>query len=262
MVLNIALEGIDGVGKTTQIQRLEEFFKNKDYTVKTITQPHETELMQYMKQHTLDQHEIALIMAADRSITLNQIQPEDYDIIFWDRSILSSYAYNTNETVDDKFITDINRYFPEMDLYIIIENSQILDNPDYSNYDDHQKIIRKYQRLHQENPNIVKVPYIPGEKNQVFENIVVKIFEELPKCGWCGRLFTRTNKYRKYCCENCSKNARKDQNRIHSLKYYYTYKELIPERLGSYGANLHSHKCEDNEKEHQLIQNEKKRLGI
>ena len=36
MILHIALDGIDGLGKTTQIKKLKEFLTKKSYNVKTL----------------------------------------------------------------------------------------------------------------------------------------------------------------------------------------------------------------------------------
>ena len=266
MVIHIAVEGVDGVGKTTQLEHLKTFFTKKKYKVTIIRQPNTPELIDFMKNCFLQQEELALIMALDRLITYNQMKFffHHYDIIFWDRSILSSYAYNTNDIVDDKFITDINRYFPDMDLYIVIDNPEFLEKSDYQNdtITDEQKIIKKYQKLIKENKNVIGIPYIDGEPNQVFENIVQTIYEYFPRCNWCGHIFKKTTENRKYCKKICSENAREEQNRINALEHYHKHKDEKPPKLGSYGANLHSHRNEDYKKEAELIQNEKRRLRI
>ena len=212
MVLHIAIEGVDGVGKTTQLEHLKTFFTKKNYNVTILKQPNSPELIDFMKTYFLNKSELALIMALDRLILYNSMKVflHRYDIIFWDRSILSSYAYNTDETVDEKFITDINRYFPDMDLYIVIDNNEFLEKADYQNNNDEdkQKIIKKYQKLVSENNNIKTVPYIYGEENKVFESIVQTIYEYFPRCNWCGHVFKKTTENRKYCKKICSDYAR------------------------------------------------------
>lgn len=266
MVLHIAIEGVDGVGKTTQLEHLKKFFTKKKYEVTIIKQPNTPELIKFMQDYFLSQEELALLMAVDRLITYNGMRHffHYYDIVFWDRSILSSYAYNTTETVDDKFITDINRYFPDMDLYIVIDNHKFLEKSDYQNDTtaDEQKIILKYQKLVSENKNIISIPYIDGAENKVFESIVQTIYEYFPRCNWCGHVFKKTTENRKYCKKSCSDYAREEQNRINALKHYHDHKDEKPAKLGSYGANLHSHMNPDHEKEKRLIQNEKRRLRI
>lgn len=266
MVLHIAIEGVDGVGKTTQLEHLKTFFTKKNYNVTIVKQPNSPELIDFMKTYFLNKSELALVMALDRLILYNSMKVffHRYDIIFWDRSILSSYAYNTDDTVDDKFITDINRYFPDMDLYIVIDNNEFLEKADYQNNNDEdkQKIISKYQKLISENNNIKTVPYIYGEENKVFESIVQTIYEYFPRCNWCGHVFKKNTENRKYCKKSCSDYAREEQNRKNALEHYHKHKDEKPAKLGSYGANLHSHMNPDHEKEKQLIENEKRRLRI
>ena len=267
MTLHIALEGLDGVGKTTQLEHLKRFFTKKDYEVTICKQPNNDQLIDIMKTHTLTNYQLALLMAADRSMTYEMMKSLKndyglgYDIIFWDRSILSSYAYNTDIDVPTKFITDINKYFPEMDLYIVIENDEFLETPDYSKkYND--DVALKYQKLIQGNENIISVPYVKDHPNKVFESIVQTIYDFFPRCNWCGHVFKKTTEHRTYCRKKCSDNAREEQNRINALAHYHRYKEDKAPKLGSYGANLHSHRNKDYEKEHELIKNEKRRLKI
>ena len=90
------------------------------------------------------------------------------------------------------------------------ESDKILRKQDYTNTSD---IIHKYEKLMQGNDNIASVDYLPNKKDEVFENIVKKCFEYLPKCNWCGRIFTKSTKNKKYCSSKCRKYAREEQNR-------------------------------------------------
>ena len=53
MTLHIALEGIDGVGKSTQVDRLLDFFKNKEYCVRKAVQPVNEEVIHILKNYQL-----------------------------------------------------------------------------------------------------------------------------------------------------------------------------------------------------------------
>jgi thymidylate kinase len=263
MVIHIAIDGIDGVGKTTQAIRLVKFFHKKNYKVAYLNQPHQKDIIYILQNRKLSNDQIALLMAVDRSITYYENNFKDFDIVVWDRSILSSYVYNTDEKVNKEFIKNINRYFPPMDLYIIITADKILAKQDYTNTDD---IIHKYEKLVQGNDNIASVKYIPNNIDEVFENIVKKCFEKLPKCNWCGRIFTKSTKNKKYCSTKCRKYAREEQNRENNRNYYNRYKDTLTERqkgqLGSYGANLHSKPDTDFEKEKQKIKKGMKALKL
>ena len=263
MTLHIALEGIDGCGKTTQAIRLAKFFHKKNYKVAYMNQPSQRDIIYILQNRKLSNDQIALLMAVDRSITYYENNFNDLDIVIWDRSIISSYVYNTDEKVNNEFIKNINKYFPSMDLYIIIETDKILAKQDYTKTEN---IITKYQRMLSENDNITSVKYVPNKMDEVFESIVKKCFEHLPKCNWCGRLFTKSTKNKKYCSSKCRKYAREEQNRENNRNYYNRYKDTLTERqknqLGSKGANLHGKADKDIEQEKRKVKNAMKSIGL
>lgn len=265
MTLHIALDGIDGTGKTTMIKKLDEFLTRKSYNVKTLIQPRDKTILYILNTYNLVNSEIALLMALDRSLTWNNEKLDEFDIVLWDRSILSSYVYNTDENVKASFIRNINRYFPEMDIYIVIRSVEILQEQDYTSQCS-DKLIQKYDVLIDGYKKVHKVDYIPGDPEKVFENIVDTIFTELPTCKWCGKLFTKTVSNKKYCSKKCKDYAKEEQNRNNFRNFYNRYKDTMSEAkkgaLGSKGANLHGRANNDPEVELKLINNEKRRLGL
>lgn len=254
MTLHIALNGIDGTGKATMIKKLNEFFTKKSYNVKTLLPVQDKTILSILNCYNLTLSEIALLMAIDRSLTWNWEDLSQYDIVLWEDSILSSYVYNTDETVKASFIRSINRYFPEMDIYIVIRK------------DGNSKEIQKFDVLIDGYKNVHKVDYIPEDPSKVFEEIVDTIFTELPTCKWCGRLFTKTASNKKYCSKKCKDYAKEEQNRENFRNYYNRYKDTMSESkkgaLGSKGANLHGRANTNPEVELKLINNEKRRLGL
>lgn len=254
MTLHIALDGIDGNGKATMIKKLNEFFTKKSYNVKTLLPVQDKTILSILTSHNLTLSEIALLLAVDRSLTLNHKDLGQYDIVLWEGSILSSYVYNTDETVKASFIRSINGYFPEMNIYIVIRK------------DGNSKEIQKFDVLIDGYKNVHKVDYILGDPSKVFEEIVDIIFTELPTCKWCGRLFTKTASNKKYCSDKCKSFAKEEQNRNNFRNYYNRYKDTMSESkkgaLGSKGANLHERANTNPEVELKLINNEKRRLGL
>ena len=254
MTLHIALDGIDGTGKTTMIKKLDEFLTKKSYNVKTLIQPQDKTILSILDNYNLTLSEIALLMAIDRSLTWNWEDFDQYDIVLWDKSILSSYVYNTDENVKASFIRNINKYFPEMDIYIVIHKN------------GNSKEIQKFDVLIDGYKNVHKVDYIPGDQEKVFDEIVKTVFTVLPTCKWCGRLFKKTASNKKYCSEKCKTFAKEEQNRENFRNFYNRYKDTMSETkkgaLGSKGANLHGRANKDHEVELKLINNEKRRLGI
>ena len=264
MVQHISLEGIDGVGKSTQVDLLVDFFRKKKYKVRKAVQPVNEEVINILKQYKLLPHEIALLMAFDRSFSYYMEDWEEYDIVIWDRSILSSYVYNTDDNTPSFFIKQINRYFPLMDLYIIITHDNLLKGADYQNNND--TIIQKYGEIAETHPNTITTPYLPDEPEKMTTNIIRLIFDNLPRCEWCGRIFTPTSTHKKYCRKKCSEEAFKEQCRTNNRNYYNRYKNVMSERkkggLGSKGANLHGRADTNPVRELEKVRNAKRALGL
>ena len=263
-MLHVAIDGIDGVGKSTQIDKLIEFFKKKNYKVRKAIQPVCPEVISILKNYNLSNHEIALLMAFDRSLSYYGENWDEYQIIFWDRSILSSYAYNTDKNTPAFFIKQINRYFPLMDLYIIITTDDLMEDADYQS--TNKNIIKKYNELAETHNNTVTTPYLPDEPDKMTKNIMQLITDHLPRCEWCGRIFTPTQAHKKYCTAECSTEANREQCRENNRNYYNRYKDVMSERqkggLGSKGANLHGRADPNPIAELQKVRNAKRALGL
>ena len=238
---------------------------SKSYNVKTLTQPGFNPIISILKDYNLTIPEKELLLAADRSITFNQENFEEYDVVLWDRCILTSYAYHTDETIKSPFIRNINKFSPEMDLIIVITHYEYTQEQNFSNrvcYD----LIGKYDELIREFSNVFEVKYLPDDPTGVLDKIVEIIFSELPTCRWCGKLFRKSVFNKKYCCDKCKKFAKEEQNRDNFRNYYNRYKDTMSESkkgaLGSKGANLHGRANKDPEVEARLINREKMRLGL
>lgn len=245
MTLHIALDCTEHSQKSTQVKFLQEFFTKKSYRVKTVTQPQDKIITYMLNNYNLTLSEISLLMAADRSLSWSNNDFTDYDIIIWNGCVLTNL---TDDNVRPSFIKCINKFFPVMDLYVLInpdENSEVLA----SNY-----------------PNVFSLQSVGEKPEIVFKNVLEIIFENLPTCRWCGRLFTKTISNKKYCSDKCKHYAKEEQNRENFRNYYHKYKDTMDETkkgaLGSRGANLHAHANSNHEVEYRLINNEKRRLGL
>lgn len=103
------------------------------------------------------------------------------------------------------------------------------------------------------------------------------------KCGWCGKKFERSYKYRKYCSEKCSYEALLERNRQVSKKIYEYNKKIRktikyeyinnkgyfpkgftefdePNTIGE--SKLKGKPNENKKKEYELIQKELRRIGL
>lgn len=97
----IALDGPDGVGKTTQLDLLTEYFQKKNKTVHTTRASGGTEIGEELRKVSLSHHPrpaqtdvfISLAMFSALADDL-RIQKHKYDVILIDRSPLAMVAYN------------------------------------------------------------------------------------------------------------------------------------------------------------------------
>ena len=120
----IVFEGIDGSGKSTQIQLLKEWLEANGFRVETFVEPTDSEvgkLIREILQHPDAQTEkvqktLALLFAADRMLIMDKLEDES-KIIISDRSFISSLAYQ--EPVE--WIEILNRYAKKPDLLILLD---------------------------------------------------------------------------------------------------------------------------------------------
>jgi predicted nucleic acid-binding Zn ribbon protein len=81
------------------------------------------------------------------------------------------------------------------------------------------------------------------------------------KCPICGKTFTKTHNRQKYCTKECSKEAKRRQDRIHFSRWYTKNKRRVWANKKGTGY-LGPHRHEDPEKEQQAIKTELQRLKL
>ena len=120
----IVFEGIDGAGKTTQIQMLAEWLESNGFRVETLREPTDSkvgvlirEILQQPDAQTEEvQRILGLLFAADRLFIMDRLEDES-KIIISDRSFLSSLVYQD----DAEWIEVLNRYAKRPDLLILLD---------------------------------------------------------------------------------------------------------------------------------------------
>ena len=120
----IVFEGIDGAGKTTQIQMLKEWLEANGFRVETVVEPTESEvgnLIHRILKHPDAQTEkfqniLALLFAADRMFLMDELEDKS-KIIISDRSFISSLAYQDNS----EWVEVLNKYAKRPDLLILLD---------------------------------------------------------------------------------------------------------------------------------------------
>ncbi len=120
----IVFEGIDGAGKSTQIQMLKEWLEANGFRVETLVEPTDSEVGKLIRKilqrpdATTEniQKTLGLLFAADRMLIMDKLEDES-KIIISDRSFISSLAYQ--EPSD--WIEVLNRYAKKPDLLILLD---------------------------------------------------------------------------------------------------------------------------------------------
>ena len=89
-------------------------------------------------------------------------------------------------------------------------------------------------------------------------------YKDIEKCIWCGQKFIKNHHSEKYCCDECRTDARRQQLRNRSHRWYHRHKHELTEkqRWGLGSGTLGEHMHDDFEKEQNVIQKELQRLRI
>jgi dTMP kinase len=124
----IAIEGIDGAGKTTQAKRVVRRLKSLGYRAAYTSEPTNTSIGRLIKKELsgriTNPHKQALLFAADRiDHVYRVIRPlmEKGFIVVCDRYLYSSFAYQGVLTRDVGWVREINRMAPPPSLAILID---------------------------------------------------------------------------------------------------------------------------------------------
>ena len=202
----ITFEGIDGSGKSTQIQMLEHEFNKLGVEYKTFREPGGTELSEKIRKILLDKENIELISTAESllfaaaraQLTAEQIKPaiEKGEFVICDRFTDSTIAYQgygrgldikqleainyiatAGLTPDITFILDINPEAAAMRM-----EAEVSDRMEETGVDFFRRIRGGYRQIKDQNPNRYRL--INGEQSpeNVFKEIkeiIVKQFEEV-----------------------------------------------------------------------------------
>ncbi|MBN2333959.1 dTMP kinase [Candidatus Bathyarchaeota archaeon] len=131
----IVIEGIDGSGKSEQLQRLAKRLKKRGYKLVTAREPTKVypvgRLIERVlrKEEQVSEEALALLFAADRADhTERKIKPalEEGAVVVSDRYVYSSLAYQTRgmgKELDLGWVRMINRYALEPDAVIFLDIS-------------------------------------------------------------------------------------------------------------------------------------------
>ena len=150
----IVLEGIDGAGKSTQTELLNDWLIGKGYDTKKIVEPTTSDIGKVIRKELLNpestndinQQRLTLLFAADRLTLKEEILDAKGSknlIIISDRSFYSSICYQNNSSVDKNWIYEVNLHTPRPDLTILLD----LDEKEAINRCDREEVFENIQFL-------------------------------------------------------------------------------------------------------------------
>ncbi|MDR2830918.1 MAG: dTMP kinase [Methanobrevibacter sp.] len=123
----ICIEGIDGAGKSTQLDYIKEWLIESGFEAKKVHEPTDSSVGKLLRKLLKNsdancedmQKVFGLLFAADRLILKNELEKyeDNNEIIISDRSFYSSLAYQPHED----WICSINKYVKKPDLVILID---------------------------------------------------------------------------------------------------------------------------------------------
>ena len=121
----VAIDGPNGVGKSTLIEAIKIKMESLDYIVYTTKEPTNTELGRFIRQFAEEHSGISLacLVAADRyEHIVNEIVPElkKGKLVITDRYILSSLILQEIDGVSDTFILNSNTEIIKPDLQLAV----------------------------------------------------------------------------------------------------------------------------------------------
>ncbi|MCG2882932.1 MAG: dTMP kinase [Candidatus Nanopusillus sp.] len=195
----IAIEGIDGSGKTTIANLLYNELSKKYNKIILMKEPYDKDLSKKIKEIILKEHEknldfgylLALLFTADRSIKNIDLKKylNDGYIIISDRSIYSSFSYQIlYEGIDIEWLKCISKYIIKPDITFVLDidpkiameriNSRGKSLTSYENIEFLKKVRENFLKLKEIFPedNII---YINGEeKPEYILNKILNIIEK------------------------------------------------------------------------------------
>ncbi|MDR3223868.1 MAG: dTMP kinase [Methanobrevibacter sp.] len=189
----ICLEGIDGAGKSTQLNYVGEWLIESGFKVRKVCEPTNSDvgklLRKLLKSPDANREDMqkvfGLLFAADRLILKNELEKyeENNEIIISDRSFYSSLAYQIHQD----WINSLNKYAKKPDLVILIDITpdlamkRCLKDDTFENKSFLNDVRENYLKLLSKNENFRKVDGSNGE-NKVKSDIKKAI---APLLGIC-----------------------------------------------------------------------------
>ncbi|AGN17274.1 dTMP kinase [Methanobrevibacter sp. AbM4] len=192
----IVFEGIDGAGKTTQIELLKDWLVNNGFQVETVVEPTDSDIGKLIRKLLQDenatseymQKTLGLLFAADRTLLMNDIESfqKENKVVISDRSFYSSLVYQ--EPAD--WIEEINKFVKIPDMVILLDLdlktsvSRTEGRDEFENEEFLSSVKDKYLELADKHDNFTVIDGNSGPR-MVAHNIKIKVAPLLGICKDC-----------------------------------------------------------------------------
>lgn len=206
--LFITMEGTDGAGKTTQINRLAQYFEDKGYKVICTREPGGTPISEKIREIIIDKNntemtdmtEALLYAAARAQHTQEVILPalKEGDIVISDRFVDSSVVYQGfARSIGERLIKSINKYAvgdlePDITFFLKLKpedglarkrEQAELDRLEAEKFSFHQRVYDGYVRLSKRCKNRIQVINALKSVDEIHDEIVKGIENLMEKNG-------------------------------------------------------------------------------
>jgi dTMP kinase len=191
----IALEGIDGSGKSAHAGFITDYLRRRGYIVFYTEEPSRGRIGRLLREYLKDESTLSLadafLFAADRAEHLqHEILPaiEEGKIVICERYKFSSFAYQSVQGQAIKMLKDIHFFAPDPDLTILLDLDPTVGvercsrGEKFENKEFLTKVRNSYLELSKEFPNFHIVDAGP-DKMTVKDNVIKVVQEFLDNNG-------------------------------------------------------------------------------
>lgn|GEM_PF-147786 len=191
--LYIALEGIDGCGKTTQASLLHGYLSNKGYSVIVVREPWVPAIKEILYKYNLDVEAEVYLFAADRIILQKEViipALSEGKIVVSDRTFYASIAYQSSRGADQGFIRKINKSVKPPDVVFLLDIpveqaiERLKNRSSLTRFEDPvfmSKVREKYLKLADEEKDKFIIIDASGTVEDVHRQLVNKVEDILKK---------------------------------------------------------------------------------
>lgn len=201
--LFITMEGPDGAGKTTQIEKLKDYLSGKGYDIILCREPGGTKISEAIREVILNKEfkemgymtELLLYASARAQLVEQVIRPalDEDKIVICDRFVDSSAVYQgIARGLGTELVYEVNQYaigetFPDITILLAIQgkegihrkkNQGSLDRMESEAETFHEKVAQGYDRLADECPK--RIRRIDGTQSiDAIHKQIVQMIEEI-----------------------------------------------------------------------------------